>query len=46
MKKLYRKKYKAKIEKSCPDTEVKFVDTGIFSTTKIIEHLSKAYCDT
>lgn len=37
---LYRKKYKARIEKSCPDTEVRFVDTGTFSTTKIIEHLS------
>jgi rfaE bifunctional protein nucleotidyltransferase chain/domain len=44
-KKLYRKKYKVKIEKSYPDTEVKFVDTGTFSTTKIIEHLSKTYRD-
>ena len=41
-KKLYRKKYKVEIEKKFPATKIEFVDTtGRFSTTKIIEHLSK-----
>lgn len=43
--KLYRKKYKTKIEKRFSATKVKFVDTKNFSTTKIIEHLSKTYRD-